>query len=89
MKIISSSDGMCLRFPDNKLCDEYHDEELKLQMKYYGKIRRKYGIFASNQGKFVNSISDFNSFDSMYMEDKYEKYVKSVDAAFRLSRESH
>lgn len=68
MYTISCSDGITLKFSDKEMYNRYIAEEKQLKIKYYLEIRAKYGIWASNQDKFVNSIDDFNSWDSRYME---------------------
>jgi hypothetical protein len=65
---ISSSDGTSLVFPDREILKAYEKDELLLKLRYYKRIRDKYGIWASNQGKFVGSPGDLNDWDGRKME---------------------
>jgi hypothetical protein len=79
MYIQSSSDGHSLIFPTKELNEEYNRKILAVKLEMYDKVRRQYGVWASNQDKFVDSATDFNSFDSKTMEHlwKVSKYNKS------------
>jgi len=65
---VSQSDGILLVFENESLLKEYEKKLLELQIHMYKKIRETSGIWATNQDKFVNSIDQFNNFDSHYME---------------------
>lgn len=64
--IISSAENESLVFPKDAkaLYDEFKKERLALIRKYKTLVRQKYGIYASNQDKFVKRISDLNQWDS-------------------------
>jgi hypothetical protein len=61
--IISSQKGMSLNFVTDEEYEEYERETLLLARKWQRKIRDKYGFWASNQGKFVSSLSELNEWD--------------------------
>jgi hypothetical protein len=61
--IISSQKGMSLNFVTDEEHEEYEKEALALARKWQRKIRDKYGLWASNQGKFVSSLSELNEWD--------------------------
>ena len=69
--VISNSDGTELHFLDKELYEEYKKEEKELLIKYYLKIRERYGVWAGNQGKFVDSADQLNDWD----EDTMEKLI--------------
>ncbi len=69
----ASSNGVVLVFTKDEY-DDYSKDLLELQMKHYGRVRYKHGIWASNQNKFVRSVDDLNSLDSQYMEKQYAFY---------------
>lgn len=83
--LCGSSNGVDLVFPisngynDSVLHANYQRDLHKLNMKYYGLIRKQHGIFASNQDKFVDSVDKFNSFDCTFMEDEYKKHKKGEE----------
>ena len=74
----TSSDGMHLIFRDYKELKTYEKEFLLLNLKYYKQHRDKYGIYASNQDKYVSSIKELNDFDSKYMENMLKKYKEEI-----------
>ena len=63
-----------LHFPTTELKQEYEQAEEKLLVAMYKKIRDKYGIWASNQDKFVLTKDQFNNWDNPFMEQLYAKY---------------
>jgi hypothetical protein len=79
----SSSSGLSLNFPTKEEWDSYQKEQHWLAMKAYGTLRNKYGVWASNQGKYVKSTKNFNTKrgeswgDSWYMEDEYAKWKRN------------
>ena len=77
MRSICGSDGIALHFPDDELHQEYKNREELLNIETYAKIRKKYGIWAGNQNKFVKSREDLNNLDGRYMEDLYDQYSES------------
>jgi hypothetical protein len=68
MRTISSSEGEQLHFPDRLLYAEYKEAEKQLYIITYKKIREKYGVWATNQNKFVSEPSKLKEWDSRYME---------------------
>lgn len=65
MKYVNSSEpNMSLVFPDNDLYEQYCHERRALHDKYKNLVRDKYGIWASNQNKFVKNVKELNDFDS-------------------------
>ncbi len=64
--IISSAKEESLTFPKQgkALYDEYEAERKALIKKYKKLIREQFGIYASNQNKFVKSPSQLNEWDS-------------------------
>ena len=75
----SSSDGHSLRFNTD---DERNEFDVKLHELYliqYHKEVLKYGIYASNQGKYVSNKFQLNGFDSKTMYNWYEEWLgKSI-----------
>jgi len=74
MKTISCSDGIELHFPDVALSMAYEWDRLMLNLKHYILIRNKYGIWASNQNKFVETVQDLKPMDSRHMEMLVSRY---------------
>jgi hypothetical protein len=68
MHNIFGTDGISLHFPEDKLYEEYRQEEQLLRLKYYIWIRNKHGIWASSQNKFVERVPDLQPMDSIYEE---------------------
>lgn len=71
--IAGSSDGSLLQFEDRDMYEQYKADEQALLLKYYKKIRERYGIWASNQGKFVATLEELNDWDSKTMENLFAK----------------
>jgi hypothetical protein len=69
--ICCSSDGVTLVFGDAGMHAEYEAEMLAVKLKYYGKIRDKYGVWAGNQGKYIPDARKLNTLDSRYMENLF------------------
>ena len=74
MKHICDTAGINLVFPDDDLHKQYKEALERLQVQTYKSIRDKYGVFASNQNAFVESVEQFNNMDSTHMEKLYKKY---------------
>lgn len=68
---IFSSNGECLKFQTAKEYKDYKEAINKVTKWFYQEQVRKYGVYASNQDTFVKDRSEFNSYDSTYMEDHY------------------
>jgi hypothetical protein len=66
--IICSSDGLTLNFKTDEEYQHYQRQRLLLDLATYAKLRKKYGIWASNQNKYVSSTVELNEWDSTYME---------------------
>ena len=68
-KVIASSDGTSLHFSDTDylIYNDYIRDRMLMRIKYYKILRAKHGVWASNQNKFVKSISEFNGWDDNYM----------------------
>lgn len=75
--MISDSAGMTIQFPEREIYERFKKEQEQLQLKFYEEIREKYGIWASNQDKFVATPDDLNDMDCRYMENLREKYLQS------------
>ena len=69
-----SSDGLSLHLSES-LFREYEKEHRALVLKYYAIQRDKFGVWASNQNKFVGSRDQFNKLDSTLMEDLFEREI--------------
>jgi hypothetical protein len=74
MRTISSSNGVTLVFPDDELAKEYADNLELLHIQTYKKIRDKYGVFAGNNNKFVESRENLSAHDPRFMENLYDRY---------------
>lgn len=73
---ISGSEGLILRFKDIASHRRYVLRQWILNMQTYGDHRDQYGIYASNQDKYVRTIEELNDWDSTYMEKQYAKYLE-------------
>ena len=62
--IIASSDGHSLHFNTTEEYLAYEKDEMELFWKHHNILKEKYGIYASNQGKYVESVDDLNDWDS-------------------------
>jgi hypothetical protein len=62
--------GYNLEFPTQNSLQEYEAAEEALNMHTYWKIRERYGIWASNQARYVTSYSDLNDWDNPQMENR-------------------
>lgn len=60
---VCGSDSNTLRFTNEAEYLEYKAAETELNMQTYLKLRAKYGIYASNQGKYVNSVVELNNWE--------------------------
>lgn len=69
-----SSDGLSLSFKTEEDDQSYCSDVFNLKMKHYHKQRLKYGIWASNQNKYVNNFDDLNEWDNKTMESAYQKW---------------
>lgn len=69
---ISSSNGTFLRFETKEEAQEYERAELLLMLKFYAKQREKYGVWASNQSRYLKEGEVFNPFDNALMEQLYQ-----------------
>ena len=61
---VVSSEGNSLNFVTQEEYDEYQKDELELFKHHHSKLKNKYGIWASNQNRYVDSIQDLNDWDS-------------------------
>lgn len=68
---LTCSNGMFLRFETDEEFAEFEREETELRLKHYSALRAKYGIFASNQNRYVASEQELNGIDSRVMEDLF------------------
>jgi hypothetical protein len=75
--MVTVSGTHTLVFPDEELYEDYKKAKHAMEMEAYAKIRAKYGIFASNQNKFVDAISQFNKYDNRRTENAYQEWLTS------------
>lgn len=68
--MVTCSSGISLNFPTKQEYDSYNEEMHRLQLETYIYLRAKYGIWASNQDKYVTSTSDLTWLDNTYMEEQ-------------------
>jgi hypothetical protein len=61
-RLISSKRGMSLNLDAGDHA-AYQEEDRALARKYQQRTRDKYGIYASNQGKFVQTVEELNEWD--------------------------
>lgn len=80
---VFSSDGTSLVFPSGSLYQEYEAARRALDLEFYRRIRAEYGIFASNQDGFVDSVDQLNDWDGRTMEN----WLAAADA--RRAAEVH
>ena len=78
----SSSNGDQLHL-NAELNAQYEIERRALLLKYYRKQRDLFGVWASNQNKFVASRNEFNAHDSTHME---ELIAKCEEVEFRHNK---
>ncbi len=71
---IVRSSGISLNFPDEELYIEHQRKEEELYLQTYIKIRNKYGIWASNQGKFVKTPEELNEWDNKTAEREFSSW---------------
>jgi hypothetical protein len=64
IRTIFGSEHGCLRFNDEETYNRFKAEERALYKKYHDEEVQKYGIFAGNQNKYVQSVSELNTLDS-------------------------
>lgn len=72
---IINSGGINLHFPCLIMKANYDEYRDKVDMLTYIELRNKYGVWASNQDKYVPHIRDFNSMDSEYEEIKLSEFL--------------
>ena len=79
-QMVYSSTYGALEFPNcpkaEKIYSQYIKQERDIFYKTYGRIRSAFGIYASNQDKFVRSIKNFNEMDCTKTEEAYLNYIK-------------
>jgi len=68
VRSIVGSDGIALHFPNGALAEAYEQEEQALAIRTYWNIRETYGIWASNQGKYVEHYGLLSPMDNRLME---------------------
>ena len=66
--VVSNSSGMNLHFPDTELFSQYQEVITKVNKRFYQAIRDKYGVWATNQDKFIPVGEPLGDLDSNYME---------------------
>ena len=69
-------DGMSLRFHTAAEEAEYRRALHGAEMAAYHHEVVTYGIWADNQGKYVKTPEELNSWDPRYTHDQYVKWVK-------------
>ncbi len=55
--------GPNLHFKDKNHYKRFQAEELLLKLKYYNELQQKYGVWATNQNKYVEDCSKLNEWD--------------------------
>ena len=71
--VVSNSSGMNLHFPDTELFSQYQEVITKVNKRFYQAIRDKYGVWATNQDKFIPVGEPLADWDSTYMEKLLER----------------
>ena len=79
--IVTESNGLSLNFPTQEDYEKYSARYLKLQVETYIELRAKYGVWASNQDKYVSSVTELNDFDSWREEIAAKIYLESKNDA--------
>lgn len=74
---ISCSSGIRLCFLRPEEHEKYKRELLNTQMRAYHTEVISYGIYASNQDKYVETIADFNEWDDRHTHDTYLKWLNT------------
>lgn len=69
--ILSSSTGYSIRLTDAEYA-EWQRDEAALYARYYGRERAACGIWATNQGRYVESRYEMGEWDSWVMENLWE-----------------
>ena len=62
--VISASNGNSLHFMTNEEFSDYEKDALALFNKHHNILKNKYGIWASNQDKYVDSVDKLNDWDN-------------------------
>jgi hypothetical protein len=90
VRTVFSSDGTHLAFPTDALAREYDDARRALDLEFYRRIRAQYGIYAGNQERFVESLSELNPWDPREMETRLasDDAQRAAAAARRESAEN-
>ncbi len=70
---ICSSDGKSLRFNTEEEHAEYKSELAALDIKFYAQEVERYGIWASNQNKYVQTEDQLNDWDGTTMHNLYKQ----------------
>jgi len=77
---VFSSNGTSLEFTknDTDLYSLYQLECRQLDDRYYAMLRKRNGVYASNQGKYVESPDQLNPYDGHLMEDRFKEIQKQI-----------
>lgn len=75
VNIIHGSNIPTLRFESDKLYAQFHQASIKLHWEFYGKIIEQSGIWAGNQGKFVQDPKELNSLENS----TYKEYLQWLE----------
>ena len=62
--LVSSSDNGGLYFVDSDEYEKFCEEIRAVYVKYHNLEVEKYGIYASNQDRFVKSVDELNQLDN-------------------------
>lgn len=72
---IASADGTYLRFESRDELAAYEAAVYDAGMRHYHQARARYGVWASNQDKYVASPDLFNQWDRRDVEQKYASWL--------------
>ncbi len=70
---IFGSDGVSLRFNTEEEHTDYTNEIAAIQIKFYAQEVERYGIWAGNQSKYVQTEDQLNRWDDRTMYNRYKQ----------------
>ena len=74
--IMANSEGYSLRFNNDLEDAQFETERHELYMRTYHKEVMKYGIYASNQDKYVKNVFQLNEWDNRKMYSWYINWLE-------------
>lgn len=76
---VFNSSGLELQFPTKELYLAYKKATEAIDLEFYSKVRAQYGIWASNQNKFIPITEQLGDWDSKEMENRFKLYTQGEE----------